>query len=369
MVAFIVGGIVAVVVETVLYPVKARDRLTESISSCLRQMTNMQYVLSTGVDSPIRINLGDERINKAFEMARKKAEAALTAAETFLPFCLSEPRLKGSFRDLQPVYKEILYVLHQIVDRIDGVVQLRSLHGSSVLEDLNPQVYAYRRNVSAAIHVVLFAVSEALMTGLPLPQFLPSARLAQLRLIRRVREVLLEVSDAEGVIQSVTAQRFLSWNAAAAGQMEIIEYLEELVDLAKILVGVNAFRSGMLERPSYRAYVKRIQTQRATWHSPVRKATNEQEGLIRRPTTASEPVEPVARLRRRTTFFPDLEAHEGLGRRISWEFTGNPDQTAEILPLSLQGVGTRTQYGDRIARRMTIFKPKNGATGDGRRDY
>lgn len=40
--------------------------------------------------------------------------------------------------------------------------------------------------------------------------------------------------------------------------MEIIEYLEELVDLAKLLVGVNAFRSGMLERPKFHEYAKKF---------------------------------------------------------------------------------------------------------------
>jgi hypothetical protein len=50
----------------------------------------------------------------------------------------------------------------------------------------------------------------------------------------------------------------LSWNAASAGQIEVIEYLEELIDLVKLLVGANEFRSGMLTRPTYREYVERI---------------------------------------------------------------------------------------------------------------
>ena len=45
-----------------------------------------------------------------------------------------------------------------------------------------------------------------------------------------------------------------------AGQIEVIEYLEELIDLTKLLVGANEFRSGMLTRPSYREYVEKIST-------------------------------------------------------------------------------------------------------------
>jgi hypothetical protein len=56
----------------------------------------------------------------------------------------------------------------------------------------------------------------------------------------------------------MTRQDFLAWNASSAGMMEIIEFLEELVDLAKLLVGVNAFRSGMLERPRFHEYIAKI---------------------------------------------------------------------------------------------------------------
>jgi len=47
----------------------------------------------------------------------------------------------------------------------------------------------------------------------------------------------------------------MSWNAASAAQAEIIEFLEELVDLTKLLVGANEFRSGLLTRPTFREYV------------------------------------------------------------------------------------------------------------------
>src|SRR3569833_3597024 len=166
---------------------------------------------------------------------------------------------------------------------MDSMKQLRKAYGSSVPEYLNPLEYNHRRSVSASSTMALLAVDEALTTRMPLPQFLPSSRLAQLRLFHRVREVLAEQSLLpsdlrrrsmnptvlwnrggsaataaatagpldEQTIRSVPTYKFLAWNAAAAGQMEIIEYLEELVDLVKLLVGVNAFRSGMLERPNY----------------------------------------------------------------------------------------------------------------------
>lgn len=43
----------------------------------------------------------------------------------------------------------------------------------------------------------------------------------------------------------------MSWNAASAAQAEIIEFLEELIELTKLLVGANEFRSGLLTRPMH----------------------------------------------------------------------------------------------------------------------
>ena len=54
--------------------------------------------------------------------------------------------------------------------------------------------------------------------------------------------------------QLAVRQKYMSWNAASAAQAEIIEYLEELVDLSKLLVGANEFRSGLLTRPIHPLY-------------------------------------------------------------------------------------------------------------------
>ncbi|OIW28439.1 hypothetical protein CONLIGDRAFT_661844 [Coniochaeta ligniaria NRRL 30616] len=315
LVAFLVGGTVALIVEVALYPVRARDRLVESLSSSIGHISRMQGIIATGSESPSKVTaaLRSARLNARFASANQKAQSSLSAADTFLPFCLSEPRLKGSFRSLEPIYKEIIYVLQQIIDRMDNSISLRRAYGSSVLEDLNPHVYVYRRNVSAAITLTLFAVNEALTTKIPLPQFLPSCRLAQVRLINRVREVMqTEQSALAGpplpssrpgsgmntpqridstMIRNATEQKFLSWSAAAAGQMEIIEYLEELVDLTKLLVGVNAFRSGMLERPSYRNYADRLRTMEKKRSGAERKE-DEEDGGRRGDDRLDGPAEP-----------------------------------------------------------------------------
>ena len=97
---------------------------------------------------------------------------------------------------------------------------------------------------------------------MPLPQFLPSARLAHLRMVNRVREVVLQ-SVGEGQKQGemgkmahriAVRRKYMAWNAASAAQAEIIEFLEELIDLTKLIVGANEFQSGLLTRPTYHQY-------------------------------------------------------------------------------------------------------------------
>jgi Putative ER transporter, 6TM, N-terminal/Fusaric acid resistance protein-like len=274
-IAFLIGGIVALLVEFVLFPVRARDRLVESLAASIRHISDMEACLACGIESETNVDVRSPEITERFESAKTKAQSALTAAETFLPFCTQEPRLKGSFAGLALVYTEILFVLHQIVDKMDNMLQLRTEYGSSVVEELNAQVYPYRRNLAGSVTLILFAVHEALTTKLPLPQFLPSARLAHVRVVNRVREVVLNnvAGPMKGpglgedslrsqivapLVKRVVQRKFLSWNAASGGQTEVIEYLEELIDLTKLLVGANEFRSGMLMRPTFREYVERI---------------------------------------------------------------------------------------------------------------
>ncbi|KAF4979098.1 hypothetical protein FZEAL_4634 [Fusarium zealandicum] len=374
--AFVIGGAVGLLVEMALFPVRARDRLLESLSASVKQVQNMQAAMAVGLDSPNRPDFRNPGLHKRFNHARTKARGALAAAETFLPFCTTEPRLKGSFKPLEPIYKEIVYVLHQIIDRMDNVVQLRKEYGSSILEDLNPKVHAYRRNVAASIMLTLFSVNEALITWQPLPQFIPSSRLAQLRLVNHVREVLASHSDtqtpaggapsvfdqngelAEQVAHLITQKRFLSWNASTAGQMEIIEYLEELVELVKLLVGVNAFRSGLLEKPEYSNYRQRAHMN----HIPLATVPTAQS------STAGVPAEEVSTAP--AAFSGGEGAATGLQRtqtirgrtehireRVRKKRTGEnavDSDSEEDIPMSLQRVGTRLCENDAVVRRRAF---------------
>ena len=309
-----------------LLPTKARDRLVESLSAAITKVGEMEGCITYGVEDGVNIKEFPQEILVHFERASGSAKTALAAASTFLPFCSSEPRLKGPFSPLAKIYSEIIFVLHQIIDKMDNMLQLRMEYGSGPLEDFNAMIYPYRRNITGSISLILYAVQEALTTKLPLPQFLPSARLAYLRLINRVRDVVRSNAYAEDTDQEPSTPRsralrrkYISWNASAAARAEVIEYLEELVDLTKLLVGVNEFRSGLLRRPTYEEYVAK---------------SKKDDGEA----TATEGV----------AGGDGQEDGEGLRKRKSPSGMGGEDD----VPVSLRRIQTR-KYDAEISRRRT----------------
>lgn len=166
-----IGGVVAVIVEMVLAPVKARTRLVECLATSLYQINEMEKCIAYGIEEGKKIDVFAQANYERFERASGKANGALAAAETFrrweslttaipslldspVPLCSKEPRIKGSFEGLALIYSEVslvpsecytecnrtcqvLFVLHQIVDKMENMLQLRVAYGSGPLEELN----------------------------------------------------------------------------------------------------------------------------------------------------------------------------------------------------------------------------------------
>ncbi|KAI0489695.1 hypothetical protein F4859DRAFT_461851 [Xylaria cf. heliscus] len=383
LVCFLVGGTVAIAVETFLFPVRARDRLVESLVSSISQISIMESSVAVGVDSPSAIDTRSQALHANFKRAKGKAEQALDAARTFLPFCLTEPRIKGNFKGQALVYNEMIYVLFQIIERMDNMLHIRKLFGNDVLEELHEEILPYRRNVAGCVTLTLFVVQEALTTRLPLPQFLPSSRVAQLRSVARIRELLYareQETPAESDIKSpvatmlqqgrstavkditpklMTRQAFLAWKASSAGMMEIIEYLEELVDLAKLLVGVNAFRSGLLEHPKFHQLNAKLRTAKAEAEATNLDMMESEKG---RSTQAGGKRRRLASFGGRSSVVQRTPSYTGLRRRqtagASPPATGDATfdydcavEEDDDISWSLQRVMTKRMEENRLKRR------------------
>ena len=78
-----IGGLVAVLVEMVLLPVKARTRMAESLAAAVRRINDMENCIAAGIEEGKNFDLyNTDRIIR-FESASRKANTALAAAETF----------------------------------------------------------------------------------------------------------------------------------------------------------------------------------------------------------------------------------------------------------------------------------------------
>lgn len=188
----------------------------------------------------------------------------------------------------------------------------------------------------------------------------------------------------------ITQRKFLSWNASTAGQMEIIEYLEELTDLVKLLVGVNAFRSGMLETPKYRKYMRQLAASANTAAAAEPDATaaassseTQEEGTGETPVDYSmgfpdvsveEMLGNAPRLDRaytaasssssgrRPPVRDDDGSRGGDGSTVVDEEAGEPADVEDI-PVSLQRVGSRMRQNDAVVRRRAFTVGDEGRRG------
>lgn len=286
------GGGVSLIVQLIMFPSKARDELNQEIAFVCGSISELQLLYASGLEGEsLRVSLSEQKYKRMTKISQS-ARGALSRADAYKSLARQEPRLKGEYTELGKVFTQIIFVLRQILDRIDNAALLRRQYGSAIIEEFNSVVYPYRRQVIASLCCLMRAMQEAFLNKTPLPQFLPSPRIAQRRLINMVRRTLREnyngefvknglipkfnetedndSNDEREVIIDVTKkkenkhtqpaapmhefalkERFLSWNASTVAFEEIIEYVEELCNLTKILVGINEFKYGFLSRPLY----------------------------------------------------------------------------------------------------------------------
>ncbi|KAL3233821.1 putative membrane protein [Nakaseomyces bracarensis] len=279
------GGGIALIVQLFFFPVKARDQLNEEISFICGCISEMELLYAVGLDGEEHeTELNENRFKKINKLS-SSAKSALSRATAYKGLTRQEPRLKGEYTGLENIFTEVIFVLQQIVERMDNQSILRRHYGNSIAKGVNPLVFAYRRQLVGSTISLFRATQEAFINKTPLPQFLPSARLAHRRLLVKISKILprftgmvipkVEVKRAETGDSTTTSsdseeeltftankinenkkqmldrETFLTWNATSAATEEIIDYIEELLELTKLLVGVNEFKYGFLSRPIY----------------------------------------------------------------------------------------------------------------------
>lgn len=128
-------------------------------------------------------------------------------------------------------------------------------------------------------------------------------------------------------------RKYMAWNAASAAQIEIIEFLEELIDLTKLLVGANEFKSGLLSRPTYFDYAPKGEEEQ--------RDEEEQNATEARDIFGQKPVDTsgLSRRRRGTTLSSKAEGEGGMRKRRGTTLSSKGE--AEEVPASLRRIQSR----------------------------
>ena len=78
-----VGGTIALIVEIVILPVKARNRLIESLAASIKQISEMEGCIAFGIEEGTNVSAFPPEVFGRFDQASGRAKTALGAAETF----------------------------------------------------------------------------------------------------------------------------------------------------------------------------------------------------------------------------------------------------------------------------------------------
>ncbi|KAG0033128.1 hypothetical protein BGZ82_006233, partial [Podila clonocystis] len=197
-----------------------------------------------GNDTSVSRFLDSERLNAndpdrlAFQYVEHQLQTKLIKISQLLELSASEPRLKEKFP--MKLYKQIVQCCQNILDRMVSMRMAAQLLSPEVRDLVTGSMNYYRRDMVGALLLYFSVLSSSLASKTPLPPYLPSARMARLRVIYNVRMAIAGH-------QAATSQNhytYIYYYAFSSALEEVIEELELLAILIKPIVGITLVTSG-----------------------------------------------------------------------------------------------------------------------------
>ncbi|KAG9323397.1 hypothetical protein KVV02_002547 [Mortierella alpina] len=207
----------------------ALDRPSEESRRLGHKSMQYQHEESRGTMDPDRL---------AFQHVEHQLQTKLIKISQLLELSGSEPRLKEEFP--MKLYQQIIQCCQNILDRMVSMRMAAQLLSPEVRELVTGPMNYYRRDMVGALLLYFSVLSSSLASKSPLPPYLPSARMARLRVIYNVREAI-------AAHQAVTGEdhyTYIYYYAFSSALEEVIEELELLAILIKPIVGVTLVSSG-----------------------------------------------------------------------------------------------------------------------------
>ncbi|KAF9923506.1 hypothetical protein FBU30_006443 [Linnemannia zychae] len=192
-----------------------------------------------------KLNLDADRL--AFQKVEHQLQTKLIKIYQLLELSEKEPRLKGTFP--KELYKQIVQCCQNILDRMVSMRMTAQLLSIEVRDLVTGPMNYYRRDMVGALLLYFSVLSSSLASKTPLPPYLPSARLARLRVIYLVRQAISAHQEITGKDQYT----YIYYYAYSSALEEVIEELELLAILIKPLVGVTVVSASQGNRPGVTA--------------------------------------------------------------------------------------------------------------------
>ncbi|KAF9128659.1 hypothetical protein BGX30_014239 [Mortierella sp. GBA39] len=174
----------------------------------------------------------------AFQHVEHQLQTKMIKICQLLDLSASEPRLKEDFPG--KLYKQIVQCCQNILDRMVSMRMAAQLLSTEVRDLVTGPMNYYRRDMVGALLLYFSVLSSSLASKTALPPYLPSARMARLRVIYNVRQAIAARQAKTGEDHYT----YIYYYAFSSALEEVIEELELLAILIKPLVGVTLVSSG-----------------------------------------------------------------------------------------------------------------------------
>ncbi|KAF9539743.1 hypothetical protein EC957_005074 [Mortierella hygrophila] len=173
----------------------------------------------------------------AFQHVEDQLQTKIIKIYQLLDLSASEPRLKGDFP--RKLYTRIVQCCQNILDRMVSMRMAAQLMSTEVRDLVTGPMNYYRRDMVGALLLYFSVLSSSLASKTALPPYLPSARMARMRVIHNVRQAIAARQAKTGEDHYT----YIYYYAFSSALEEVIEELELLAILIKPLVGVTLVSS------------------------------------------------------------------------------------------------------------------------------
>ncbi|PWN50164.1 hypothetical protein IE53DRAFT_316325, partial [Violaceomyces palustris] len=187
------GIVAALIVNLVAWPFHARVDLVRQISRATSQL--QQLYLSLSRQMLMGGFVASAESTEAFERLEEGIQKRLVHARSLLVLMDAEISLVPK---PTRVLDTILNKLQTIADLLGGLRRCREHGMKSIQQEAVLNVLEMRHAMVSSLLINLWCLGQALITRAPLPQFLPSPRLALEELTAAVAEQLSSAPEADG---------------------------------------------------------------------------------------------------------------------------------------------------------------------------